>query len=449
MTLPDVAAKSVDTTVTRLRSRPLDEEHHLDGAGGWTSWLNRIRGRLGKDIWDCTLAIPIKEPGPHVNLSLANEEVTKLILRSIKAEYNSMLITTAYDLTPAELLKSLKELVGSVTLKDISIRLQLLLDVGAPPTSEAAFAIYMGQVTRLHEELSSFKLSFADVVSCRLLHSLKGPFPAYYANAMDFQVDSIPKPRDILSECHALTGSETLPVAEAKSRPRRPRHPCRHCKGDHWNNDCPKRPKGVSSAKVALEVAPRPTTDASDLLGEDVHTLFTSRHSKLGGASLIVLDIGATHHVVNTRSAFIEFVPCTSESRCIKGVGTAVMRAFDGTVGHLLNAIYVPGGPVSLFSVSRADKAGFSIVFGAGKCSVTRRGVACYTGALINKLYCLNASLVDARASTPSGPSRKVTRVVGFEIAVAGDNDCECAECLAAKITHTVDPSPNKSFSRT
>ncbi|SGY27406.1 BQ5605_C129g13358 [Microbotryum silenes-dioicae] len=212
-----------------------------------------------------------------------------------------------------------------------------------------------------------------------------------------------------------------------------PSAPCRHCGGPHWNRKCPvkdKKSKASSAPSASLAAAP----DISTLVDGPVRGYLTAAMSTLAKPSLI-LDSGATHHIVNDRACFTNFRKCkpaplegiTGEAvNSIEGVGSAVVRSFDGSIGQLHHALFVPSAPVSLFSASRANAAGYDINLSRGKATVSVDGSICHTGEITNGLYHMHASLVDV--------TTLIEQPVNMEVAL--NEDLKCDTCQAGKITH-------------
>ncbi|SGY11633.1 BQ5605_C096g13092 [Microbotryum silenes-dioicae] len=325
------------------------------------------------------------KPNARTDLEHANFQAIALLRRSVSLNIKKQ-IKDGFDHTPTDVLKMIKKAVAAGTVTDIFIKLQALLDAGPPPSGVDAFEKYQANTIELFNTLSGYNLTFDQVISIRLIHFGKDLLQGT-------QAESTPahKPVAMVASLTATDRSSSTPSA-----------PCRHCGGPHWNRKCPvkdKKSKASSAPSASLAAAP----DISTLVDGPVRGYLTAAMSTLAKPSLI-LDSGATHHIVNDRACFTNFRKCkpaplegiTGEAvNSIEGVGSAVVRSFDGSIGQLHHALFVPSAPVSLFSASRANAAGYDINLSRGKATVSVDGSICHTGEITNGLYHMHASLVD------------------------------------------------------
>ncbi|SGZ10684.1 BQ5605_C102g13150 [Microbotryum silenes-dioicae] len=362
------------------------------------------------------------KPNARTDLEHANFQAIALLRRSVSLNIKKQ-IKDGFDHTPTDVLKMIKKAVAAGTVTDIFIKLQALLDAGPPPSGVDAFEKYQANTIELFNTLSGYNLTFDQVISIRLIHFGKDLYKEYYTQALRQDLDKLPDPIEALQTLQ--TQAESTPahkpvamVASLTATDRSsstPSAPCQHCGGPHWNRKCPvkdKKSKASSAPSASLAAAP----DISTLVDGPVRGYLTAAMSTLAKPSLI-LDSGATHHIVNDRACFTNFRKCkpaplegiTSEAvNSIEGVGSAVVRSFDGSIGQLHHALFVPSAPVSLFSASRANAAGYDINLSRGKATVSVDG---------NRLISTEA-------------------VLGVNMEVALNADLKCDTCQAGKITH-------------
>ncbi|SGZ03791.1 BQ5605_C032g11021 [Microbotryum silenes-dioicae] len=380
------------------------------------------------------------KPNARTDLEHANFQAIALLRRSVSLNIKKQ-IKDGFDHTPTDVLKMIKKAVAAGTVTDIFIKLQALLDAGPPPSGVDAFEKYQANTIELFNTLSGYNLTFDQVISIRLIHFGKDLYKEYYTQALRQDLDKLPDPIEALQTLQ--TQAESTPahkpvamVASLTATDRSsstPSAPCRHCGGPHWNRKCPvkdKKSKASSAPSASLAAAP----DISTLVDGPVRGYLTAAMSTLAKPSLI-LDSGATHHIVNDRACFTNFRKCkpaplegiTGEAvNSIEGVGSAVVRSFDGSIGQLHHALFVPSAPVSLFSASRANAAGYDINLSRGKATVSVDGSICHTGEITNGLYHMHASLVDV--------TTLIEQPVNMEVAL--NEDLKCDTCQAGKITH-------------
>ncbi|SGY11774.1 BQ5605_C011g06268 [Microbotryum silenes-dioicae] len=380
------------------------------------------------------------KPNARTDLEHANFQAIALLRRSVSLNIKKQ-IKDGFDHTPTDVLKMIKKAVAAGTVTDIFIKLQALLDAGPPPSGVDAFEKYQANTIELFNTLSGYNLTFDQVISIRLIHFGKDLYKEYYTQALRQDLDKLPDPIEALQTLQ--TQAESTPahkpvamVASLTATDRSsstPSAPCRHCGGPHWNRKCPvkdKKSKASSAPSASLAAAP----DISTLVNGPVRGYLTAAMSTLAKPSLI-LDSGATHHIVNDRACFTNFRKCkpaplegiTGEAvNSIEGVGSAVVRSFDGSIGQLHHALFVPSAPVSLFSASRANAAGYDINLSRGKATVSVDGSICHTGEITNGLYHMHASLVDV--------TTLIEQPVNMEVAL--NADLKCDTCQAGKITH-------------
>ncbi|SGZ07892.1 BQ5605_C030g10749 [Microbotryum silenes-dioicae] len=418
------------------------------------------------------------KPNARTDLEHANFQAIALLRRSVSLNIKKQ-IKDGFDHTPTDVLKMIKKAVAAGTVTDIFIKLQALLDAGPPPSGVDAFEKYQANTIELFNTLSGYNLTFDQVISIRLIHFGKDLYKEYYTQALRQDLDKLPDPIEALQTLQ--TQAESTPahkpvamVASLTATDRSsstPSAPCQHCGGPHWNRKCPvkdKKSKASSAPSASLAAAP----DISTLVDGPVRGYLTAAMSTLAKPSLI-LDSGATHHIVNDRACFTNFRKCkpaplegiTSEAvNSIEGVGSAVVRSFDGSIGQLHHALFVPSAPVSLFSASRANAAGYDINLSRGKATVSVDGSICHTGEITNGLYHMHASLVDVTTliEQPGASPRAFTAVpvsimhgrfahlhpralrqlisteavLGVNMEVALNADLKCDTCQAGKITH-------------
>ncbi|SGY38360.1 BQ5605_C003g02007 [Microbotryum silenes-dioicae] len=380
------------------------------------------------------------KPNARTDLEHANFQAIALLRRSVSLNIKKQ-IKDGFDHTPTDVLKMIKKAVAAGTVTDIFIKLQALLDAGPPPSGVDAFEKYQANTIELFNTLSGYNLTFDQVISIRLIHFGKDLYKEYYTQALRQDLDKLPDPIEALQTLQ--TQAESTPahkpvamVASLTATDRSSSTPsalCRHCGGPHWNRKCPvkdKKSKASSAPSASLAAAP----DISTLVDGPVRGYLTAAMSTLAKPSLI-LDSGATHHIVNDRACFTNFRKCkpaplegiTGEAvNSIEGVGSAVVRSFDGSIGQLHHALFVPSAPVSLFSASRANAAGYDINLSRGKATVSVDGSICHTGEITNGLYHMHASLVDV--------TTLIEQPVNMEVAL--NEDLKCDTCQAGKITH-------------
>ncbi|SGY11669.1 BQ5605_C011g06229 [Microbotryum silenes-dioicae] len=418
------------------------------------------------------------KPNARTDLEHANFQAIALLRRSVSLNIKKQ-IKDGFDHTPSDVLKMIKKAVAAGTVTDIFIKLQALLDAGPPPSGVDAFEKYQANTIELFNTLSGYNLTFDQVISIRLIHFGKDLYKEYYTQALRQDLDKLPDPIEALQTLQ--TQAESTPahkpvamVASLTATDRSsstPSAPCRHCGGPHWNRKCPvkdKKSKASSAPSASLAAAP----DISTLVDGPVRGYLTAAMSTLAKPSLI-LDSGATHHIVNDRACFTNFRKCkpaplegiTGEAvNSIEGVGSAVVRSFDGSIGQLHHALFVPSAPVSLFSASRANAAGYDINLSRGKATVSVDGSICHTGEITNGLYHMHASLVDVTTliEQPGASPRafaavpvsimhgrfahlhpralrqliSTEAVLGVNMEVALNEDLKCDTCQAGKITH-------------
>ncbi|SGY56257.1 BQ5605_C006g04119 [Microbotryum silenes-dioicae] len=348
------------------------------------------------------------KPNARTDLEHANFQAIALLRRSVSLNIKKQ-IKDGFDHTPTDVLKMIKKAVAAGTVTDIFIKLQALLDAGPPPSGVDAFEKYQANTIELFNTLSGYNLTFDQVISIRLIHFGKDLYKEYYTQALRQDLDKLPDPIEALQTLQ--TQAESTPA--------------------HKPVAMDKKSKASSAPSASLAAAP----DISTLVNGPVRGYLTAAMSTLAKPSLI-LDSGATHHIVNDRACFTNFRKCkpaplegiTGEAvNSIEGVGSAVVRSFDGSIGQLHHALFVPSAPVSLFSASRANAAGYDINLSRGKATVSVDGSICHTGEITNGLYHMHASLVDL-ISTEA--------VLGVNMEVALNADLKCDTCQAGKITH-------------
>ncbi|SGZ30192.1 BQ5605_C110g13213 [Microbotryum silenes-dioicae] len=423
------------TPIVLVKPRDVDPSCHLRNAGGWSQWIDDVRGALGGDYWNCTLATPVQSPNTRTDLDHANFQAVALLMRSVSPDIRKH-IKDGYDHTPAEVLQMIKKAVGTGTVADILIRLQALLDVGPPPTGMDAFAKYQATTIELFNTLSGHELIFEQIVSFRLVHFGKDLYREYYTQTLRQGSVPLPSPTEVLQSLHTQADQTPAPkpvamvaspIATADKSTAPPFSPCHHCGGPHWNRKCPdnkagskgKKTKAPSAPSASLVTAP----DISTLVDGPVLGYLTATMSTLARPS-IILDSGATHHIVNDRACFTSFRKCKPAPlegipgevvNSIEGVGSAIVRSFDGSIGQLNNALFVPTAPVNLFSASRANIGGYDIRLTRAKATVSIADTA---------------SLVDVAALVHQAA------VSGVSMEVDSNEDLKCDTCQAGKITH-------------
>ncbi|SGY49807.1 BQ5605_C001g00821 [Microbotryum silenes-dioicae] len=472
------------TPIILVKPRDVDPSCHLRNAGGWSQWIDDVRGALGGDYWNCTLATPVQSPNTRTDLDHANFQAVALLMRSVSPDIRKH-IKDGYDHTPAEVLQMIKKAVGTGTVADILIRLQALLDVGPPPTGMDAFAKYQATTIELFNTLLGHELTFEQIVSFRLVHFGKDLYREYYTQTLRQGLDRLPSPTEVLQSLHTQADQTPAPkpvamvaspIATADKSTAPPFSPCHHCGGPHWNRKCPDNKAGSKGKKTKAPSAPSAllitAPDISTLVDDPVLGYLTATMSTLARPS-IILDSGATHHIVNDRACFTSFRKCkpaplegiTGEVvNSIEGVGSAIVRSFDGSIGQLNDALFVPTAPVNLFSASCADIGGYDIRLTRAKATVSITDTACHTGELKNGLCHMQASLVDVAALVHQAGAfpralvavpmsvlhgrfthlhpRALRQLISTEAAsgvsmeVDSNEDLKCDTCQAGKITH-------------
>ncbi|SGY45957.1 BQ5605_C001g00365 [Microbotryum silenes-dioicae] len=78
----DTVVSGGTTSIVYVKPRDIDPSCHLRNAGGWSQWINDVRGALGGDYWNCTLATPIQKPNARTDLEHANFQAIALSLSS-------------------------------------------------------------------------------------------------------------------------------------------------------------------------------------------------------------------------------------------------------------------------------------------------------------------------------------------------------------------------------
>ncbi|SCZ91573.1 BZ3500_MvSof-1268-A1-R1_Chr1-2g01498 [Microbotryum saponariae] len=264
--------------------------------------------------------------------------------------------------------------------------------------------------------------------------------------SLHMQADQTPAPKPV-----AMVAS---PIATADKSTAPPFSPCHH-----WNRKCPdnkagskgKKTKAPSTPSASLVTAP----DISTLVDGPVRGYLTAAMFTLAKPS-IILHSGATHHIINDRACFTAFRKCkpaplegiTGEVvNSIEGVGSAIVRSFDGSIAQLNDTLLVPTAPVSLFSASRADIGGYDIHLTWAKATVSIADMVCHTGELKSGLYHMQASLVDVATLVHQAGLISTETVSRVNMGVDSNEDLKCDTCQAVKITHHPFPAVTSNCS--
>ncbi|SGZ30180.1 BQ5605_C110g13210 [Microbotryum silenes-dioicae] len=362
---------------------------HLRNAGGWSQWIDDVRGALGGDYWNCTLATPVQSPNTRTDLDHANFQAVALLMRSVSPDIRKH-IKDGYDHTPAEVLQMIKKAVGTGTVADILIRLQALLDVGPPPTGMDAFAKYQATTIELLTA-SRTRAYFEQIVSFRLVHSARNLYREYYTQTLR-QGSAYRARRRSSSRSTRRRIRRQLPNPSPWWKPncdsgqvyRASFLPVHHCGGPHWNRKCPDNKAGSKGRRRRLlqRLPPRSSLRLISRRWLTVLCLATSqpRCPPWPGPS-IILDSGATHHIVNDRACFTSFPHSASRLRSKASLvklstpskASAPQWFVPSTAasGQLNNALFVPTAPVNLFSASRANIGGYDIRLTRAKATVS------------------------------------------------------------------------------
>lgn len=245
-----------------------------------------------------------------------------------------------------------------------------------------------------------------------------------------------------------------------------PPRPCRYCQKMHWHKECPVKDKNTTTPKPATAAA------ASAVGAAPAHvSMYTSVFSSLG-RDFILVDSGATAHIVNDQATFVtldmsrpETLEGIGGSAKVQGVGAAQLLSDNGAIVTLQDALYVPTSPINIISTSRAASHGLSTAFCAENGAVTIHSadnVIRVTGVLNNNgLYKLNATPLRQHAS-PGASSHVAlaatsistwhqrfahlnfrslqalgtSKVVhGLEFGKLSSDHLKCDACIASKIT--------------
>ena len=132
-------------------------------------------------------------------------------------------------------------------------------------------------------------------------------------------------------------------------RPRKPKKPCRHCNGDHWNDECPQR----QNKKVYLTSA---------------------------ASTMYLLDSASSVHVTNDPSLLATSQPADTS---VGGIGGRAAVTAIGTIHGFPGTTYlIPSAKDNLVSIGQLDQHGWHTSFIDGAAHITNKR----TGRLIAKV---------------------------------------------------------------
>ena len=261
--------------------------------------------------------------------------------------------------------------------------------------------------------------------------------------------------------CHKDNHTDERCWKKKKKETSKPKMWCSNCKKDnHTNKTCWSKKKEKTEAKVVQEES----TDFTCKIGtQSVNTVLAEEPN-------LMVDCGATAHIINNKNSFISFDPSFkanhhyleladgTKSNAAQGRGDATYLLQDAHgVKHqmtLKNALYVPTYP-NIFSVKSAVDAGCAVTFQKNNAYLTDPHGNQYPFHQQNRLYflCNNMSKDDAKKCMSMEKWHKVMGhcnqndllklenvVNGMKITDVKMKDCET--CIESKMTETFSTKP-------
>ena len=249
---------------------------------------------------------------------------------------------------------------------------------------------------------------------------------------------------------------------------------CLNCKSNtHDTKYCRQKNARTVTAKTAKDTECSNDSGYSFMLNvnADVDAMNTDINMM---CSSMLVDCGATSHIVNDESMFLKFddgfdadkhvIELADGTRCTgvvkgKGVATMFLTSSNGVQHEIMlsDALYVPSYKQSIFSVRAAVKKGVSVNFCPYKCEMKGEGTT-FDIQERGKLYYVN-SVVNSRQSRRSlndwhrvlghCNTRDITKldghVDGFKITDKDVGDCEtCDTCIQGKMFQQRSRKPDK-----
>ena len=244
---------------------------------------------------------------------------------------------------------------------------------------------HIRQMTEVFNELSAMDaaMSEEDRVIC-LLASLPESF-GVLITALEAS-DEIPKmdvvTERLLHEERKRKGREDVEEKAMVMMPRKPKKKgaCFRCgKYGHYKWQCPELTGDQKEWKRGNHKANNAADDSSDS-----DALIVGHEALVAGmTSGWIVDSGATCHMCNSRSMFVEYRGLEKFEKVTLGDGHSLDAVGRGTVGlvvklpgektkrlKLLNTLFVPGLSYNLLSVSKASEAGMATEFSESGCQI-------------------------------------------------------------------------------
>ena len=188
-----------------------------------------------------------------------------------------------------------------------------------------------------------------------------------------------------------------------------PPSPCKYCQGNHWNDQCKKKPKSSSSstqpnaagAKKPDKPKPGPSLhvlDNSDSESDAPVSCYVGLNASI---EFWLMDSGATDHMTPYGSDFSEYATLTnSNNRVILGDGRTKLEILGkGTIRRwaettpskhreliLTNVLHVKGLKRRFLSTSRFTNLGFTVAFSGNHVAITK-GNYCISGIQSGPLF--------------------------------------------------------------
>jgi len=136
-------------------------------------------------------------------------------------------------------------------------------------------------------------------------------------------------------------------------------------------------------------------------------------------ASEWILDTDAAYHIFPKRDWFASFekldnslVQMGDDSTSnMDGVGTVLIKMFDGMVRELKDVRYIPQMKKSLISIGALEAQDLECSGRGGVLKMLKGSMVISKGVRCNNLYCLNGNMVTAQLTTFVGSDEDSTRL--------------------------------------
>ena len=358
----------------KSRGVPIADRYSLMGESDYSTWCTVMRSYLGHYAASAAMRIstcPEEDDAAGFSAFLAWDQFAlNCIMVSIHSDFISLLETC---FTSAQVWTALQQRFAPKGAQAVLRTLKKFWPLQLTGIDLTSLNKFKHQDLAVVTELKGLTIELDTPCSAHLLGALLPSLGALETTISVNNPRKLPSVQEIFtmvrnelartaasstSSAVGLIATGTLNKPNFKPHPAvKPPSPCKHCKGNHWNNLCPtKQGSSILSASLAASA-----WQASAALA--------GPHIPVQAA---LLDSGATYHMSGHSMLFQTFqstptsaVGGIAESANASGTRTIGLKLDSGTQVTLNDVLYVPGMQATLISTHRLHaNQGLVTVFG-------------------------------------------------------------------------------------